>query len=197
MNPLGNDLDELSELTRRLDDLAGEHGETVADATQWFVDHPDVSRPALDAIVRAGRDDIVTRRAIRALAAFQDVRDVPSISALLHGRAPGLVWVAAGALAGHPTSAALDALVEAVGDDDSDTAEAATSALGVRADASARPSLEDAAQHGTESVRYRAVLSLGQLGARDSAEVLRDVRAHDPSPSVREAAAQALGSAAV
>jgi HEAT repeat protein len=197
MTDQANGPDELRELARRLADLVDEHGVAVADATEWFVSHPEISRPALDAIVRAGRDDIVTRRAVRALSALNDKRDVPSIDARLHGSVPGLVWVAANALACHPSDEALHALIEAVSDREADTAEAATSALGVRADARGRATLEYAARVGSESVRYRAVLSLGQLGASASAGVLRRVMMHDPSPSVREAATRVFGSAVV
>ncbi len=190
----GPDPDGARELQQHLESLADEHPEPVAGAIGWLLAHPASSRPALDAIVRSGRDDAVTRQAIRAFAAFHDENDVAAIAALLHGSTPGLVWVAASALASHRSDAALHALINAVREGDGAAVEAASSALGVRADERARPTLEAAAGHRTESVRYRAVRSLGQLGAISSAALLRNVIAHDPSPDVRREARLLLAS---
>jgi HEAT repeat protein len=181
------------EADQRIAALADEHVETRREAAAWLLDHPDAGVPRLRELVEAGRPDQQTTWAVDILGRLGDERDVPLLARLLETLRPGPYWEAAQGLAKHAAPAALEALRRALESDDPEVVGAAAVALGVRGDEAARPDLEARLRHSDESVRYRAVYALQQLGSGPSAEALAEAARNEPSRDVRGLIDDVLG----
>nr|WP_095877863.1 HEAT repeat domain-containing protein [Streptomyces sp. TLI_235] len=90
------------------------------------------------------------------------------------------------------TRRAVGMLTEFLSDPCSRTRGEAAASLGLRGDPAAGPVLQRALAHPDEGVRARAATALGRVGAHDATEQLRQSAAHDPFPTVRDAAAAAV-----
>lgn len=169
-----------------ISNLLSEHSHERDKARAWFVAHPDRGRTALYEIIRGGKPLRLVKEAVSLLGQIGDERDVSLLTNLLKQKDSELKWEAAQALAKHPANDALQGLLEALEQSDAEIAGAAAVALGVRSDEIARKPLEKLLSNYDETVRYRAVFALQKLGARASAEVLRQHRDKEKSEAVRE-----------
>jgi HEAT repeat protein len=135
-------------------------------------DDPTVRRAAVTALGELGD----TRAAARLVAALQDA---------------GLQGVALEALR-RMGSAALPELEKAYGGASSEARRLIVDLAGRMEDRRARRLLLSALADDTAQVRTEAALALGDGGFLDAVQPLMDVKASDPSPAVRQAAATAL-----
>jgi HEAT repeat protein len=159
----------------------------------WLIAHPDLARAPVAAIVREeGNGGVVRARALAVLGEIGDPGDVPLLDDALRDGGEVGAWDAAKALAAHRSSEAFEALVATSGAIDDHVAAAATAALGWRRDQRARPTLEALLDHASADVRYQAVGSLIDLGAKPSRTALRARRRVEQDRDVRAAIRKAL-----
>jgi HEAT repeat protein len=144
--------------------------------------------PAL--VARLRDDDATVRRA--AAAALGEVGDAQSAGALTEAlRDPGLHGPALEALR-RLGSAALPEIERAFAAAGVEARRLLVDLAGRFEDRRARRLLLSALADDSAPVRVEAALALGDAGILDAVRPLMDVKAHDPSPDVRHAAAQAL-----
>ena len=179
------------EIKTHVSNLLSEHSRERDKARDWLVSHSAMARPALYEIIRAGKPVRLVKAAISLLGQIGDENDVSLLNGFLKKQTE-VTWDAAQALAKHPSSTALNALLDALETSDAQVVGAAAVALGVRGDESARKPLEKLLTNQDESVRYRAVFALQKLGAGASADVLRRHRDQEKSTAVRELIDKAL-----
>lgn len=177
--------------------LSDEHRSGWGPAMKWLIDHPDLSRARVAAIVD-GDDgnaaDMAVGRAATVLGEIGNPDDVP-VLVRAHLRGGELrSWDFAQALALHKSAAALEALVAASAAEDPHVARSAVGALGTRKDEGGRAALEAALDHESSGVRYTAVLSIIDLGAKKSRAALQARKKVEKDPDVRGALRKALGS---
>jgi HEAT repeat protein len=170
--------------------LASEHAHDRNEATSWLLEHASESRPALTRLVSKAVPDQRTLAAIFLLGRMANEEDVPLLAASLTRR--GLEWESAQALGHHCSKSAREALLQALAHEDLEVVGGSVIALGGCKDESTRKPLEKLLGHHEESVRYRVVLALMQLGVNPSLEVLKMHYAHEPSSEVRHLIEKAL-----
>ncbi|HSB46542.1 MAG TPA: HEAT repeat domain-containing protein [Candidatus Bilamarchaeum sp.] len=155
----------------------------------------------IDALIRAlgDRRENVRMNAAKALGRIGDVRAVPGLIDIVSRDGDEYARMAAAEALGNIGDVrALPALIDRVsGRGGSETGwrsiAAAAEALGRLRDGSAAPALRAALASESEVVRMAAATSLGILGDRPSVPALGRVLASDTYPSLRAAAALALG----
>lgn len=180
------------EVDAALHSLWSEHGGDVPPAAWWKAHAVDVL-PELRAMLEDGKDDGQGDRwAIRLLGDIGDPADVRLLAGVL------TTWKletarerAAAALGVHPTPAARDALIVATQATDITIASHAVSGLGSRTgDDAARARLEQLLNHADQTLRFRAVNALVELGG--SKRALEKRKKVEQDPEVRSAITKAL-----
>jgi HEAT repeat protein len=180
------------EVATAIASLGEEHAQEWSVAMKWLIDHPARSREAVVALVETMGVGMDVARAITVLGEIGDPADVPLlVRGLTEADEVGKADFGH-ALALHDAQEALEALLAAAESDDTKTVEAAVSALGERRDEKARPVLEKRLDHGADSVRYRAVLALIDLGPRPSRDALRRRGKVEKVGDVKDAIRRAL-----
>jgi HEAT repeat protein len=163
--------------------LASEHAQERDDALAWLIANPGISHARLVEAVKAGEYRQETLGSIYALGQIGDEADVALLEeVMLSGSS--LSWESTQALGRHRAAEALDVLLNALGNSKPEIAGAALIALGKRGDGSARRKIEQSLSCGDESVRYRAVFALHDLGTGPSREALEIHRGAESSADV-------------
>lgn len=175
--------------------LTSEHADKRNRSLAWLIENPAQSHSALVEIVKAARHDQCTLGAIYLLGQIGCDSDVPLLEALLTRETSKLTWESAQALGRHKSPEAFAALARALESDNPESIGAAVVALGIRGDESARRLLERQLGHADESIRYRAVYALRELGVRPSSDALKKHRQIETSADVCRLINEALGNA--
>lgn len=149
------------------------------------------SGKATEALLRrlADEDATVRRAACAALGEIGDARAAPRLMPLL--LEPALQAPAAEALR-RIGAAALPAIERGFASAPAEARRLLVEALQRLEDRRAQRLLLSALSDESGRVRAEAALALGEAGALDALRPLMELKAHDPSPDVRRAAAQAL-----
>jgi HEAT repeat protein len=166
--------------------LSSEHTFVHGEAFAWLAAHPTESRPVLLEMANRREPYPLVLAVFHILGQIGDAADVSLLADILNGADPKLVWDSAQALARHPASQAMDVLLSALTRDDPAVVEAAAVALGVRGNDAVRPHLERLLNHPRETVRYRTIYALGQIGIAPSESVLREHLKHERSEEIRK-----------
>ncbi len=172
--------------------LGSEHAHERDKGRNWLLAHPDTARGPLRTLLQSDEAHESTRNALDVLARIGNPDDVPVLVERLRRGGELNAMDAALALAHHPASAALEALVAALSDPRPELADAAALALGERKDPAARPHLERALHNPSPSVRYKAVRALASLGVEASRQALTELKRRESDPDVRGALDKAL-----
>lgn len=181
------------EVIAALHTLGSEHGARDIPNVQWWRSNAEAVRPHLRAMLADGTDDGGEDRwAMQILGDIGNPLDVDVLTSVL------TTWKldtaresAAAALGVHPAPAARDALISVTNDKNIDTASYATSALGSRKnDDVARARLEELLGHADQTIRFRAVNALAEMGGSTAA--LKKRRKIEKDAEVKGAIDQAL-----
>jgi HEAT repeat protein len=182
MRPEPADLELDTQIALLESPLGGEpHVREREGAAAWLLARPDRSYPAL--LARAS-EGIAGPATVELLGEFGRADSVPVLAALLDREEP-MGSVAAGALAGQPDPAALDALREGLRRG-GERAVRCADALGARGDPAACPDLHAAAEGSDARLRYHAIQAAAapELDCLSPARLL-EIEASDPDADVR------------
>ncbi len=164
---------EQDQLDENLFLLGSEHPGPRAQGSRWLLAHPDLAHEPLVELVKEGAEHNATYAAVALLGQLGRAEDVPLLAALLEANRGSLSWEAAKALGAHQAPEAEAALLKLVTHSADDVASGAVLGLGLKKTAAARAAIEGALDHPYDGVRYRAVLTLEEMGAKDSFPALR------------------------
>jgi hypothetical protein len=160
-------------------------------AVAFLLAHADEAHPRLLALLDP-ESGYVPVSVVNALPLFGREEAVPVLDKLMRGGAELISLSAGQALARHPHSAALEALVRGLEDSRDETKVAAIDGLMTRGDKSVCNALRKLLDEASYEVRYHAVKAAGNLGCLSS-EMLRQIAANDVEQDIRELASSLIG----